>query len=255
MKKRLRKIIDVYRVWGLKRSSEIILETDILYHRAGRSLGFKDKKLHVVRMTASRLVNLNKVEQPDVDYFQDKIGNGFNVLYLSGAHPNKRIHLLINVAKELLKKSVKLKFITTMPEDSRYYKSIAKSILENGLESYFVNLGSVEPSCVASLISSVDALINIALLESFSNNWVEAWAMEKPLIVTDSDWAKGSCGDAAVYVDPSNPSATAMSLEKLSSESNFRNALIEEGKKKLSACPTSEEKNQMYLDILSKVRQ
>ena len=94
-------------------------------------------------------------------------------------------------------------------------------------------------------------MINVASLESFSNNWVEAWAANVPLITTDAEWAKASCQDAAIYVEINDPMRAANCIDKVFSSVALRKELVENGKKILLTLPTAEQRVQQYLDIIS----
>jgi hypothetical protein len=44
--------------------------------------------------------------------------------------------------------------------------------------------------------------VNLSDLESFSNNYMEAWKANVPLLVSDRDFARGICGESAIYCEP-----------------------------------------------------
>ena len=123
------------------------------------------------------------------------------------------------------------------------------------IEKYFCNIGPVNPEEVSSLIHVVNAVCTFSRLESFSNNFVEAWAMGKPLMVTDADWARDSCGNAAVYVDPENAAGTAAKMKELIDNSTLSEELVVAGRRQLQIYPTAEQKCKLYLDCIDKAEQ
>lgn len=236
-------VIDAFRTWLAESADEIILETDYLKARAEGVL-FKKAKLHVVKMSPSLLVT---------EGLQGQIKSNkesFDILYLAGPHPNKRIHLLGPIFARLNAGDQGFRLITTLPVRSPYFKKVEQSFAENGCAEALHNIGSVDPDSVGRLIAGVDAMINVALLESFSNNWVEAWAADLPLITTNADWAKASCGDAAIYIDPMDPLTSADRLLSVFRDPEAVRTMVEAGRMQLQTLPTTQERFSQYMNII-----
>lgn len=197
---------DFLRLWLARRSDELILETDYLRERAAAGI-FAGKTLHVVKMEPSLLVT-NSIE-PSPDRPRERV---VTLLCLAGAHPNKRIHLLADVIVHLAKLGVQCRLVTTMPAGAPYFRQVKDSFRQAGIADNLENVGPVEPKDVASLLHRTDAVVNVALLESFSNNWVEAWASQRVLVTTEAEWSRRSCGEAAIYVDPNVPAQAALAI-------------------------------------------
>jgi glycosyltransferase involved in cell wall biosynthesis len=147
------------------------------------------------------------------------------------------------------------KFVLTMDEQNHYAKEVLDSIVDMKLKDYIVNLGPVDNHKVANLIEQCDAMINIARLESFSNNFVEAWQMEKVLFVTDDEWAKDSCGSAAVYLDVNDHESMINSVRKVMNDEKYYSNIIDNGKKQLNTYPTPKEKISQFVEIINKYSQ
>lgn len=242
--KRVIKLLkDRLRLFMARQSDELILETPYLYAR-GKEGVFKDKKLHVVEMEPSILVRARDRASALV---RDE--GGFDFLYLSGPHPNKRIHLLAPIIAELNRQERPSRLIVTLPESAAYTQAIRAAFIEHDVEHQLKNIGPVEPKNVADLLHSVDGVVNIALLESFSNNWVEAWASRKALICTDAEWARASCGDGAIYIDPDRPKEAA---EQIREGLNDLTGLLERGDARLKQLGGERTKIQKYMDIIAR---
>lgn len=242
-----RHLIDAYRRKMLLLTDEVILETDLLLKRAKIDSGFKNKKLHVVKMSPSHLVTSDT--HLDTDKYTFLASNTFkNILYISGAHPNKRLHLLPELALNLKKNGLKYRFILTLPECD-YSRGLYRLFIELGVEEYYLNIGPVAPKDVSSLVYHSFAMINLALLESFSNNVVEAWALNKPILIPKEEWAQASCEDAACYVKLSDINSFVAKIIELEDE-NFYKEMIEKGRLMLSKMPSITEKNEKYQQII-----
>ena len=137
---------------------------------------------------------------------------------------------------------------------SKYSNPILNKFIDKNLENYVLNIGPIDNDKCAKLISECDAMINIALLESFSNNFVEAWAMRKPLFVTDADWSRSCCGNAAIYLDMKNPSKSAEKIINICNDPKSRNIMIKEGVEQLENYLTAEEKTLQYINIINKYK-
>jgi glycosyltransferase involved in cell wall biosynthesis len=248
LQKLKRKVIDFYRRKMMIMSDEIILETDLLLNRAKNDHKFCKKKLHVVHMSPSKLVtdntlfNGNKFKYIKSEYYK-------NILYISGAHPNKRLHLLPDIAKRLKDEGLFYRFIVTLPKCD-YSDRLFSKFEALGVSEYYLNVGPIAPNEVSSIVFYCFAMVNLALLESFSNNVVEAWALNKPIILPEADWSLSSCGDAACYVDPSNLNTFVNVLRELNIPKVY-DKFVNHGQAKLATMPSLEEKNNKYLEIIN----
>jgi glycosyltransferase involved in cell wall biosynthesis len=246
------KVIDLYRKYSMSFADELIYETDILKKRALQDPLLKGINSHVVKMAASSLVSPSKIDDSDPEFEIVKNLDGFKLLFLSGSQPNKRIKEFVQTLHVLNQISEKKAYmILTMNKEDSYYQSIQKSAEQFGVLKYIVNMKTVLPRKVSTLISHCDALVNVALLESFSNNYIEAWKMSKLLFVTNADWAKHNCGKAAQYIDVNSPGSSANLI--LYSMQN-KSPILAEIKAHLETFPTSSDKNAQYLEIIKKAQ-
>lgn len=76
--------------------------------------------------------------------------------------------------------------------------------------------------------------------------------MKKPLLVTNDDWAKGSCEKAAYYLDTDDLSKVASQIEYLINNTSTEQKIIEEGIKQLNTYPTPKEKISQFVNIINK---
>jgi glycosyltransferase involved in cell wall biosynthesis len=246
-------LVDLYRRRGMTLADYWIFETDTLAQRAIQHCGVSKDRVGVVRMAVSRLVVPSKIMEHRKQDYLTQLSKGFPFLFLCSDNPNKRLHLLPFIAQEMIKMGVgNFCFVTTLDETSKYARELLSSFDSYGISSYLVNIGTVRPDDVASLIDSCGAMCTFSLLESFSNNFVEAWSMQKPLLVTAADWAEDSCGEAALYVKPENPQECASHMARIVRDAKLRQQLVREGSQQLSRYPTPEEKVTAYFEQIHK---
>lgn len=246
-------LVDGIRKFCLSRADYWIFETDILARRAVELFSFPEDRVFVVRMAPSKLVTHSEDDTDTVSRFLSLRHSGsFRLLYLSGAHPNKRIDRLFAVAERLKELGdSRIKFVLTFDASTRYARFLCDEITRRGIDDFFINVGTVRPDNVAALITSCSAMCNFSRLESFSNNFVEAWAMHVPLLVTDADWSRDSCGEAAIYVVPTSPSSIIDGLNSIVDNPDARAALAESGQRVLDSYPDAEKKGASYMRIFN----
>jgi len=251
-KRRAKMLKDLYRRRMIERNDFWIFETQIMADRAVRLAGFPADRVAVVRMAASNLVSPEKILPDLADGFESRLPSGFRFLFLCGAHPNKRQHLLPGIARGIRESGVTdFCFVTTMGEADPYAQNVLRQFGESGLGDHISNIGPVPSDHVATLIDRCDAMCSLSLLESFSNNYVESWRMQKPLVLTDADWARHSCGDGAIYVRPGDGASAGAALAELAANASLRSDLVAAGNGQLATYPTAAEKNENYFRVLA----
>jgi hypothetical protein len=244
----LRFVIDQYRKRLTASADFWLFETTTLADRAVRKFAFPGDRVGVVPMTVSKLVSPQQVSSDTARMFDARLPPvGPRLLFLCGSQYNKRLHLLPGIAKALKANGMNtFTFVTTMAHRSQYCDRVKTGFIHEGVAQHLTNLGPVSPRDVASLISVCHMMCTFSRLESFSNNFVEAWRMEKPLVVTDADWARGCCGSAAAYLDPSDAMGAADVIQKLLIDQHEIQRLINEGAKMIRLHPDAAGKTELY---------
>jgi len=254
-KRRFRGAIDVYRKRLLRCADYWIFETPALRTRAVELCGFPETRVAVVPMAPSTKVAADRISLELQSAWDRQLPGGFRLLFLASAQPNKRLHTLPDVAAALARRNRgDIVFVTTMDERTSYCKAVLSAFEQRGLSHCISNLGPVRPDDVASAISCCQAMATFSRLESFSNNFVEAWIMGVPLVVSDRDWARGCCGEGAMYVDPERPEETAQSILTLADSNSLRRSFIDAGKRQLAKHPDPKTKSGLYLRELERAR-
>lgn len=230
-----------------------IFETEVLRQRAIKLAGFPKDRVGVVRMSPSALVSLDCIIPHVVAAFDKKIPKGVRFLFLSGDHPNKRLNLIPDIALVMRRSGMRdFVFVTTISLHSGYAQSVAELFNRHGVKDHWCNLGPISSKDVGSLIHCCQAIALFSRLESFSNNFVEAWRMECPLIVTNADWAHDACGEAALYVECEDAERTAKLFLELARNPGLRRRMIDEGNKQLKNYPSVIEKNHAYMKLIQR---
>ena len=245
----MKKVVDILRIKLLSRANAHIYETNELLSRAKIFNKFGSVKKYQVSMAPTRNLNFLRYVR------NDQAKNKFVIGYIGGAHTNKRVNLLLGIAEALKKQSSNVQFdLTISGDENSLAAELKKQILEKDLTDKVILSGRVGYDQVPSFIANCDALVNISALESFSNNYVEAWSSGIPLIVADLEWANNICGDGAFYIDPMNFDDTARKIISLANETHIQEKLIDGGSIKLSELNTQTEKVASIMGIIQAVQ-
>lgn len=246
---------DCYRRTRVAHADFWIFETEAVQRRAIELCNFPEDRVSVVPMAPSRLVSPENIDEETKCRFDKQLRQVFRILFLNEARPNKRMHVLPALAEHLWARGQRdFCFVTTMDNRHQYARRVLDDFSERGLGHFICNIGPVSAGDVASLISCTDMMCTFSVLESFSNNFVEAWKMRKPLVVTDADWARCSCGAGACYVSPEESGPTAEILDGLIRSQSTRNDYVQRGQEQLSKYPTHDEKNAKYFECIERAR-
>lgn len=246
-----RDLIDVYRRKITSYADIWVFETEVLSKRAVELCKFPEERVKTVRMAASALVSPEKVNDSLARKFGGQLTGDLKILFLNGPNRNKRVQNLPAIANGLKTKGVQgIQFVTTLPETSDLFVELSNQFKSMELSEYWVNVGPISQSDVPSLISECDAMATFSRLESFSNNFVEAWRMKKLLLATDADWARSACGGGAIYLNPDDSEGVADALMELLDSEEKCQRTIECGADRLKSYPTVSEKNEEYLKVI-----
>jgi len=242
-----RKIIDYFRTQRMLAADYIIYETQDLADRAKRIFNLPSSRVFFVRPTASSLVNRTGNTNSKIR----SIPEGFRVLLLSHYRVHKNIEILSNVA-QILKTKFQIEnviFVLTLAEDIKSLNIIDKA-RELGVSKNIFNIGPVDYDACGSLYEACDAVILPSLLESFSNTIAEAWVMKKPIFISDLDWAKSICGNAAIYINYDDADDTASKIADLMNNTNEIERVVKNGIQVLSQYSGSKSRFLSYKEII-----
>lgn len=243
-----RKLIDFYRTYGLKRAQALIFENPAMEKRAHSLWSYNTQRTTYIPPS---IHSGSKEHEASGDGLEKK---PFNILMLCGWQRNKNIHLVPEIAAEAKSRGVDVHFIITIGYDGTDDSQLFLEKVNNyGVEDMISLIGQVPPSEVPNLYLMANAVMLISKLESFSNNIIEAWTYGIPLIITDHDWARDICGEAAFYVDRDNPvnivDTVAILLNERSQIMHFRTRAVS----RLKNYPSIGEKIKLELEFINHV--
>ncbi|WP_028226469.1 glycosyltransferase family 4 protein [Paraburkholderia ferrariae] len=175
-------------------ADRVIVETPVMQRRIAACCGLPLNKVYVLPPAPSDYLNTASHAAADV--------RPVTFLFLSGPSPHKNLWRLPAVARRMLASGAAGRF--------RFLISCNADALANELKGdaaaagHFDFRGAVASRDIQSLYDEAHVLVNLSDLESFSNNYMEAWKANVPLLVSDRDFAREICGESAIYCEPHN---------------------------------------------------
>lgn len=161
--------------------------------------------------------------------------DGISILTLSLPYPHKNLAISIYIAKILKTKYPDFKFRFVLSIKKEDFPSLDKTI-----EDCFIFMGRVTIEECPSVYEQCDIAFLPSLLECFSAMYAEAMKMGLPILTTDLPFAKGLCGDAALFYKPLSAEDAAEKLYALATNDSLKQSLISKGGKQLEKFDTSE---------------
>lgn len=152
-----------------------------------------------------------------------------------GSHKNNEIALDVARILKVKHPDFKFRFVFTFERES--FPAIPQE-----LEDCFLFIGRVAIAECPSLYKQCDIEFQPTLLECFTATFPEGMRMGTPIVTCDLEFARGLCGDAALYYDPLSAESAAECIYRLATEPGLRRKLIEAGKRQLQQFDTNRER-------------
>lgn len=247
------KVIDFFRLKFTLRSDAIIFENAAMQIRAVDLFNYPRNKTTLILPSISDYDF--QLPSKDLSDRLDKIDPScFNILFLTGWHKNKNLQIIPRFLKELKKIGREnVNCVISVSDTHPESKKLLLHARQEGVEHRIIFVNSIYPNEVPHLYNRIDAVGLLSLLESFSNNIIESWFFEKILFITDAEWSRAICEDAAVYVDRDNALDIANKINAFLNDDFIRNKIQKNSKKILTKYPNPKEKVNLQLTFLQSI--
>ncbi|NIA07132.1 MAG: glycosyltransferase [Actinobacteria bacterium] len=234
------KFRNVFRRNAIRQASVVLAETETMKGRLVQHLRLSPKKVSVLPPVVSSYI-------PDVEKVPETCQS---ILVLSGLAPHKNLWRLYDVAYLANEKGLDIRFLVSVDREAfiTAQRNTYPLVLEV-INRRFEFVGSVPPRRIGDMYERSDALLNISDLESFSNNYMEAWTASSLLICSDRDFARHICQDSAIYVEPHDAESVVDGIERLLAMTlDEREAMVRAGKRLLHQLPNFTERFDIIAD-------
>lgn len=221
-------------------SDALVTESWDVSERLGKLI--RGKKVHTVTNSYNQVF-----DNPDEWDTSIKIPafNGITLLTISSYYYHKNFEIIPKIIASLKAKYPSFSFRFALTIESKWIPNLTKDIAD-----HIVFLGRVNVLQCPFLYQQSLIMFHPSFLECFSAAYPEAMKMEVPILASDLSFARGICGDAAYYFDPTSAVEAGEAIYKLSNDSELRQSLITAGRERLKAFDTAESRAEKYLHIL-----
>ena len=176
----------------------------------------------------------NDIYTPIPEREQQKIRNQYTggeefFIFVSSIHPRKNFENTLEAFYKFKDKTgAKTKFIVV---GSVMFKSPSlKKVLEKTKHrTDIIFMGHVDLKTLHKLLASAISLLYVSFFEGFGIPIVEAMKCGIPVITSNTTSMPEVAGDAALIVNPHNPDEIAFAMEKIISDKELKNKLINKG--------------------------
>lgn len=160
-----------------------------------------------------------------------KINSPF-MLYVGGLQPNKNVGRVLQ-AYQCLREKIRTNIGLVLVGEFKFYPKYLPEF-NNLLDSLHVRRcitlpGWIPPSDLVKVYSAASLLVHPALYEGFGFTPLEAMACGCPVIVSRAASLPEVVGDAGLYVNPYTIGEIISAMERLITDGELRNKLIEKG--------------------------
>lgn len=173
--------------------------------------------------------------------------NGLTCLTITANYPHKNLRIAIDALDVIKEKYPDLKI--------RFVFSIKQSdfgLIPEKFKDSFVFLGPISVNQCPRVYEQADIMFQPSLLECFSATYPEAMLMKKPILTTDLGFAHSLCEDAACYYSADNPTALADAINKLASNQDYREKLVNDGLEQIKKFDSYEDRARKLIEIITK---
>jgi hypothetical protein len=245
------RIRDYYRLRSTLNADAIVFENDSMMRQARSVYGVSPERSIFIPpsySTSDSDIELNSIHQTRAK----KVYQG---LMLTGYHFNKNIEIVPAILKELnqLKSGIRHTISISIDESDPRLQSIKAKAEKYDVHSQINFIGIIKPDKLNEVYARSDYVLLLSGMESFSNNIIEAWVYEKPLIISDKPWARSICKDAAIYVERRKSSNIAYNIDTLQKNNALYTEVISKGKKELTHYPTPEDKVRRQYEFIETI--
>lgn len=150
-------------------------------------------------------------------------------------HPRRNVMLLVRAFADFVKKHKDFFLVLTGSylADSAQHNILISAIKDYGIEDKVVLTGWVEDKVLFALISQAKISVIPSLYEGFCLPLLDAFSCGTPVVSTRCGSLAEIAADAAELLsDPYDPMILSRSIQKIIEDDNYREALIEKGKKR-----------------------
>jgi glycosyltransferase involved in cell wall biosynthesis len=216
----------------LRRAAAIIVPSEAARGDLVRSHPLTADRVHVIAHGTDAEA-FSPASPPEVEEIRHRFGiDGPYVVFLGGLEPRKNVELLVQAFGMLEDRASWLVIAGgPVPWAGKYPGRIDRAIdeLPEVVRKRVLRTGYVSHADRRALLSGAVMLAYPSRYEGFGFPILEAFAANVPVLTSDRSSMPEVAGNAALFVDPDDPSSIAQGLDELLGDADLRNVLRASG--------------------------
>ncbi len=196
-----------------------------------RTFGVPPGKVDVVYNGAGQ--DFYPLNGEDKGKVRDEVAGGKDYfLFVGSFHRRKNITGLLR-AYDLFRERNRHNIRLVLAGERMYgYPEMQRTISRMAHSNDVLFTGYKDPSQLRQIYGAALGLVYIPLFEGFGIPLIEAMNCDTPVIASNNTSIPEVTGDAAHLVDPESAGSVAEAMEKLATDMNYRNMLVERGRER-----------------------
>ena len=151
------------------------------------------------------------------------------LLYAGNIKPHKNVERLIEAFQRLRQRGFGQVRLLVIGDQVTKYAALRRAVHRCKVHKYVRFLGFVPDQMLAVLYRLADVFVFPSLYEGFGLPPLEAMASGTPVVTSNVSSLPEVVGDAALLVDPYDPSAIADAIERLLTDTTLRSEIVKRG--------------------------
>lgn len=216
---------------ALAETDLVFCQTDAMRQHFARTFGFTRDILILPNAVSTEVTR----SRDSADCALLPAPEGFRLFTLARYHPSKNLEAIVACFDRYRQDLQDVKVILTIAADHHPgARRLLADIRSKQLDGNIINIGPVPQALLSDYYRQVDGLLLPTLLESFSGTYLESMAFERSILTSNRDFAKETCGNAALYFDPLIPESMRDAIVRLKQDSTLRDTLVANGRVRLA---------------------
>ena len=174
--------------------------------------------------------------------------DGITLLTVSSSYPHKNLEIAADISRCLKLNHPDFNFRFVITIERNQFKSEIDDI-----EHHFLFIGKVDIAECPALYQQCDIVFQPTLIECFTATYPEAMRMERPIVTTDLEFARGLCGDAACYYSAVDANAAVEAIYHVATKKDYSDMLVAKGKEQLKKYDKYDQRADKLMGILEKI--
>jgi glycosyltransferase involved in cell wall biosynthesis len=229
-----------------RNADHLVVETETVKERLCKSFNISDEMVSIIGNS------INPIMQnfPRIEIDRRAI---CRILVPSAYYLHKNLEIIPYVAEKIaeMDPALNFEFVLTLNRDFAPVNSIFDCADKLGVGNRIRAIGAVPLEVLAELYQASSLVYLPTLREASTAVYPESFYFGRPLVTSDLPFARELCGDAAVYVPPTDPRATAAQILSLVRDTALSRRLIQNGHQILSSkYPRSDVKFTQQISLL-----